>query len=343
MLDDEYDYLLDMKTSAYFGYTEFKAGDAKRFEELSKELDRLDRMDNNHSGTSDSLRKFALRFNKGKPLSKRDKKLLSKVDPTTIKSVNFRKLVESVKTNKDDHAMIVPGGPRTEVKVADLAKYYSYEVTCSESGKRVRGVKVRLGDKIGVLCSKHLLDAFKSNVESVSIHCRRNDESVVIGNKKYTQILEAECPCGKENTTNCRIRGGDAILIMDTRIPGKTVPIGHFESALPIVFAYPGVGNAWNSVIGTIKDVGATNICDHLKHVFVPTDINHGASGGPFFQWQNGQCVLVAINKGVDPNFPEVSLVQSISNLNFKSRLGSTGLGNARNMALLPCQPGQTV
>jgi hypothetical protein len=229
----------------------------------------------------------------------------------------------------ENHA-IVESGNSNKVDVKKLENYKDFMVRfTSEEGNiyQCRGVRVKHtihGQSVtGILTTAHIVpdDIVRTNNFGPANFTVTCGEKVYECNLKNTQLAKFACDQKCAKNVNTRVEGGDAVLIVDKRInDGKAASIGRAKEGQIAVFKCPKLATCGTLVFS--KDV---SVCETIGYVACSTDVDHGASGTPVFQWINNEPVVVAINKGRDDKHQDKSMVQLLGDLNVQLPQGSTG------------------
>lgn len=370
-MDDELMRIEDRHRGSLFGIADFSAKDRRRYAEITKCMDDISsRYERDHNSGEYRIPDRYLNLLLAPP--KNPKKYKYRVDEWNkaregfqgkwllrqVKSIDEaiknHELGEVIKTcetaslelaKQDDHAIVEEGFKDT----IDLKLLQGYrDFTISFYGREkytTRGVrvKVKVNDVhvTGVMTNHHIIPneyvlSGNYDVTNFEIAC---EGTVHRGNMKNTQLIRFHCDRKCRDNTNNRIAGGDCILVVDKRFnQGKAASVGNMAEGGRVVFKCPEMYT--QGTITAPQDVG---VCHTLAYVDCSTDINHGASGTPVFQFRNGVPYLVAINKGRDDRKKTHSLVQQIAPLNAKYLQGSTGIVARPRLARPQCQPGVKV
>jgi hypothetical protein len=265
------------------------------------------------------------------------------------KNSKKRKEKNSEKTRKRDHAVIRSGVSNELVDSSQLRKVNLFKImyngkTGNNSCRGVRAKDARTNPmRVGVITNRHLIpdDVWETKSFSVTdFTISYSDDAGEVcwkGDLKHTQIVpytdKPDCNCN----VNTKISGGDMIMIIDDRINvGKAWNVHAPIMGGSAVFVLPGYVSH-----GTLKKYDDITVCNTLAYVDASTDINHGSSGTPVFQFFQGQPQLIGLNKGVDKKRKDQSLIQLLSPLKASLLQGSTGMGASTTMVERPSQPGQ--
>lgn len=265
-----------------------------------------------------------------------------------------------------DHAIVVPSvqsGAR-DLKKFDTIGDYNLCYDGREGKVYTRGIRTKLpvahfpGVALGstdakhlngIVTAQHLLPPKMADfvLEKLSWSADGGTTWVSASNKHTQCAFSNEKNCQNCISPNCAIKGCDCFFIMDDRLnKGKLAAVGKLLPNIPLEYPFytkmeDGSRKCTIVSVGCVQDTSNDlTVCKNLRYVSASTDVNEGASGAPFFQFQNGQLVLVALNKGLDKKRPEFSLVQEIQPLNFWFPQGSTGSGQGSNTPTPPSQPG---
>jgi hypothetical protein len=363
-MDDELMRIEDRHRGSLFGIADFSAKDRRRYAEITRCMDDISsKYNRDHNSGEYRIPDRYLNLMFAPP--KNPKKYKYRVEEWSKAKEGFqgkwllrqvKSIDEAIKNHdaasepavepeKSDHAIVEEGFKDT----IDLKLLQGYrDFTISFYGREkytTRGVrvKVKVNDVhvTGIMTNYHIIPgeyvlSGNYDVTNFEITC---EGAVHRGDMKNTQLIRFHCDRKCRDNTNNRIAGGDCLLVVDKRFnQGKAASIGNISEGGRVVFKCPEMYT--QGTITVPQDVG---VCHTLAYVDCSTDINHGASGTPVFQFKNGVPYLVAINKGRDDRKKTHSLVQQIAPLNAKYLQGSTGIVVRPRLARPQCQPGVKV
>jgi hypothetical protein len=368
-LDDEIFELEGKYRSSMLGLGDFGQEDYNKLEKLSLALDQImDRYEGrarNHAADTVTfpLRFRNLVFDKIKNAKKRDERIKEwdewKKDKnlTSARAKFFEKMIDEriwekkkvprVEEIPENHAIVVDGVTSETIDLSHLKDVYTYTVAFTYKNKTrfTRGTRAKDAREQpmvqGVVTCAHLIpdEAWNKRDFTVSdfvITCNGKEWK---GNPSNTQILHYGEKAS--DNVNIRVKGGDAIMIVDNRInEGKAVAIRPATIGAQASFFVRKDETSFFSqgLLETFRDV---TVSPTIAFVSASTDKNEGSSGTPIFQFQNGALAFVAINKGVDKSRPTHTMVQLLHPLNACVLQGSTGTGANTGSVKLPSQPGQ--
>jgi hypothetical protein len=234
-------------------------------------------------------------------------------------------------------------GPVTNINASLLKKNSFTEVTVVVGDRTVtgRGVVVNIQpneQKVrAVMFPAHLLRKahyFRNNatVEAISYRVNHVEKSIA-ATLDTSQIILTSCSCDV-----CRRKGNcvlsDVCYLVDSRLNiAGPLEIGDYRPGASIYTAWRYNRDVKSSITCGTKDVvpvvtsGHVH-CDNKRATKLITDIDHGSSGTPAFQFENGRAVVVGLITGkVSMAGDDWSTVHLARRLNYQVPQVFTGTG----------------